>query len=246
MQTLVIPTSSISIAKSIVKQDGIIGLYRGGLPLLFGGGFMRSAQFGVYSASLERIRDVMGGATSQENKIFGWIDPQVVLAGGLGGIGRGLVEGPIELIKVRAQVDHNWNFKEVLRGSGLVCMVFTSFLKLIHITGSTIFRNTFLFGSFVVYMDLCKQISGDSLGAFWTGAVCSCLAWTSVWPLDVAKSRLQSGNYEGKGFKHLVVDILKSGTLFRGLAPGLIRSAFANGTSMVVYSKVLKLLQSDK
>ena len=108
--------------------------------------------------------------------------------------------------------------------------------------GATLIRNSFLFSSFVIYMDFNKQWLGDSLGPFLSGAICSSLAWLTVWPLDVAKSRLQSGDFAGKPFRVLLLDVFASGTMFRGLLPGLARSAVANGCSMVVYKKVEQYL----
>ena len=69
-----------------------------------------------------------------------------------GGVSRGLVEGPFEYIKVRRQVEQPWKISEILSGSG-----------------ATIFRNSFLFSSFVIYMDLSKQIIPGGLSPFWTG-----------------------------------------------------------------------------
>ena len=143
-------------------------------------------------------------------------------AGFAGGVGRGLVEGPFEYIKVRRQVHAEWKMAEIFSGSG-----------------ATIFRNSFLFSAFMIYVDISKQLVPDNaLGPFLTGAMCSNMAWLTIWPLDVAKSQLQSGNYHGKGLAVLVRDIVTSGSLFRGLLPGLARSTIANGTSMVVYKKV--------
>ena len=85
-----------------------------------------------------------------------------------------------EYIKVRRQVQQSWKFSEVLSGSG-----------------ATIFRNGFLFSSFVVYMDLTKQFIPGGLSPFVLGAFCSNMAWLTIWPLDVVKSQLQSGNYAG-------------------------------------------------
>ena len=75
-------------------------------------------------------------------------------------------------------------------------------------------------------------------GPFLTGAVCANLAWLTIWPLDVVKTQLQSGKYAGKSPAVLIADIFRSGLLYRGLLPGLTRSTFANGLSMVVYKKV--------
>lgn len=208
------------IAKELWGSGGITAFYRGGTPLLLGGGLMRSAQFGVYNNCLNSIRNFQGGETDSKNLIFGCFDPQVVLAGFAGGIGRGLVEGPFEMVKVRRQVQTKWVLKEVLKGSG-----------------TTLLRNAFLFSSFVVYMDITKQL-GANLSPFWLGGICANMAWLTVWPLDVVKSRVQSGKYEGKSMMNVLKDARKSGHLYRGLVPGLTRSFIANGSSMVVYKYV--------
>jgi solute carrier family 25 carnitine/acylcarnitine transporter 20/29 len=135
------------------------------------------------------------------------------------------VEGPFEYVKTRRQVDENWKFKEVLSGSG-----------------TTIFRNSFLFSSFMIYIDLSKQLVPGGLGSFWTGAICSNLAWLTIWPLDVVKTQLQSGKYKNQHFFELLRDNFKKGVFFRGLLPGLLRSFVANGCSMVVYHKTLIFL----
>lgn len=38
---------------------------------------------------------------------------------------------------------------------------------------------------------------------------------------------------------------MKSGRLFRGVVPGLVRSSVANGSSMVVYETVLSTLTEE-
>jgi solute carrier family 25 carnitine/acylcarnitine transporter 20/29 len=215
------------ITKELWTSGGIPAFYRGGLPLLLGGGLMRSAQFGVYNSSLLAIRDFQGGKTDSNDYLFGFIDPQVVLAGIGGGIGRGLVEGPFEMVKVRRQVQTEWGFRDVLKGSG-----------------TTLVRNSFLFSSFVVYMDISKQLGAD-LSPFWLGGICANLAWMTIWPLDVVKSRMQSGKYEGKSMVHVLMDARRSGHLYRGLLPGLTRSFIANGSSMVVYKYVEAELQNN-
>jgi hypothetical protein len=84
--------------------------------------------------------------------------------------------------------------------------------------------------------------------AFLEGAIAANLAWMTVWPLDVVKSQLQSGNYAGKSMVQLLGSVYKSGLLMRGLIPGLARSSIANGCAMVVYKKteaVLKELRDE-
>lgn len=219
-------SSAFQVAKHIYSLEGIQGLYRGGVPLVLGGGFMRSAQFGVYEQASYYIRQ---SEKIPSTPVFGFLNPQVAIAGFIGGIGRGLVEGPFEYIKVRRQVGSTWKFSEIFTGSS-----------------ATIFRNSFLFSFFMIYVDISKQIIPNGLSPFWTGALCSNLAWLTIWPLDVAKSQLQSGRTENKSYSDLIYDIFKTGKLFRGVLPGLMRSTIANGLSMMVYKRVESWLKERK
>jgi solute carrier family 25 (mitochondrial carnitine/acylcarnitine transporter), member 20/29 len=219
-------SSAFKIAKEIYSHDGIQGLYRGGLPLVLGGGLMRSAQFGFFDQASYYLQQT---DLIPSQHFFGYLNPQVAIAGFIGGIGRGLVEGPFEYIKVRRQVDSGWKFSEIFTGSS-----------------ATIFRNSFLFSSFMIYVDISKQLlPNGGLSPFWTGALCSNLAWLTIWPLDVAKSQLQSGKYQQKSYGYLIYDIVSTGKLFRGILPGLTRSTIANGCSMMVYKRVESWLKES-
>jgi len=210
--------SAFSVASEIVKAEGLRGLYRGGAPIFIGGALFRSAQFGVYQNVLGAIREAY-----PDSPRVGPFDMQVVGAGFCGGVARGIVEGPFEFIKVRRQVEKDWKFNQVYKGSS-----------------ATMVRNSFLFMSFAIYMDLSSQIVEGGLSPFWKGAICANLAWMTVWPMDVVKSRIQSGNYAGQSMLQLLVGSIKDRSMFRGLLPGLVRSTIANGCSMVVYTKVEK------
>lgn len=229
MQAMETSRGPLEVGLSLYRKEGLRGLYRGGVPLLIGGGLMRSAQFGVYENTLKAIRAAQGRATEQQDKLFGFIDPQVLLAGFAGGIGRGIVEGPFENIKVRRQVESGWVLRELYIGSG-----------------TTIFRNSLLFSLFVLYMDISKQVFEGGMSPFMTGSVCATAAWLSIWPLDVVKSQIQSGRVSAAphGAIGLLKSAYRSGAMYRGLVPGLTRSAIANGLSMMVYKEVEKALRA--
>ena len=165
-------SNALATGMEVFRTEGVRGLYRGGLPLIVGGTFMRSAQFGCYDATMKALRK----HELLDFKVAGVFDPAVVVAGFVGGMGRGVVEGPFEFVKVRRQLDKPWSLSSVYKGSS-----------------ATMVRNAFLFGSFVVYIDLSKQAVDGGLGPFWTGAVCSNLAWLTIWPLDVVKVRVLWG-----------------------------------------------------
>jgi hypothetical protein len=96
------------------------------------------------------------------------------------------------------------------------------------------FRNSILFTAFVVYIDLSKQLIEGGLSPFFEGALCANLAWITVWPLDVVKTQTQSGNYKGAGILKLLSDTFKSGRMFRGLLPGLVRLRFPAGCWLLI------------
>ena len=129
--------------------------------------FCVPSEFGFYANSLDIFREKL-----PPYKIGGIFDYHVIMAGFMGGFGRGLAEGPFEYIKVRRQVEGTWRFREVFQGSGV-----------------TMLRNAFLFSSFVVYIDLSKQIVPGGLGPF-LEAVAHC---HPPHPLSADSSRVHSG-----------------------------------------------------
>jgi solute carrier family 25 carnitine/acylcarnitine transporter 20/29 len=70
----------VSTTVAIFREEGIIGLYRGGLPLVLFGGLIRSTQFGCYHATLSKIKEL----NFFNQRIF-----EVGLAGMVGGFCRG-------------------------------------------------------------------------------------------------------------------------------------------------------------
>lgn len=221
--------SMSTVTKELWKSEGIRGLYRGGLPLFIGGALQRSAQFGVNDIALKFIRSFRENhhkPLKKEERLLGIIDYEVIFGGFCGGIGRGLVEAPFEFMKVRRQVDREWRFKDIYKGSGI-----------------TIFRNSFLFMFFMFYIDIGNQIVPGGLTPFMTGGICANLAWLTIWPLDVVKSQLQSGNFSQQSVSTLLKISFQNGTMYRGLLPGLTRSFIANGCSMVVLVETKKRLE---
>ena len=184
--------------------------------------------------------------------LLGTIDTNVVLAGIAGGMGRALVEIPTDLLKIRTQVS-NLQSQKGGGGGKLPPLGGFRWTNLLDGSAVTFARNTVLFASFIVYVDLSKQAcqagyvpsivctpNNEALTPFFKGAICANLAWLTCWPVDVLKTQRQSGNYASKdvGTWELFRTNYQAGHLFRGLVPGLTRSFVANGSSMVVYEAV--------
>ena len=66
-----------------------------------------------------------------------------------------------------------------------------------------------------------------------------------MWPIDVVKTRRQSGKYNGKSVLWIISDALKKGDMYRGLSVGMVRSFIANGASMEVYTIVERELRRN-
>jgi len=80
-------SSLLQTVTNLYSTAGIRGFYRGGMPLLLGGGLMRSAQFGVYNSVVPSLEQ-KHGRIDPKDYWFGCINPHVVVAGWAGGIGR--------------------------------------------------------------------------------------------------------------------------------------------------------------
>lgn len=82
-----------------------------------------------------------------------------------------------------------------------------------------------------------------TLTPFIKAGICANLAWITVWPIDVVKTRRQSGKYNDRSVLWLLRDALTKGDMYRGLSVGMMRSFIANGASMEVYTIVEKELR---
>jgi len=106
---------SVEAARRVVAESGLLrGLYRGSVPLVVGGTFMRSAQFGCNDLG----RDAIRASGAPRVKLFGVVDSHVVFGGMCGGLGRAIVEGPTEFFKIRQQLASGWAARDALSGLG--------------------------------------------------------------------------------------------------------------------------------
>jgi len=117
-------------ALDVIRQRGLLALYAGSAPMIIGGVFMRSAQFGFNDAALATLE----ARNAPKFDVFG-LSSHVLVAGVCGGFGRALIEGPAEFVKIRQQLPHagSWRDGNVLSGCGVTvlrnCFLFTAFVS---------------------------------------------------------------------------------------------------------------------
>lgn len=193
---------TLSILRSILRRDGIVGLYRGFVPPFLGSLVFRSLQFGVYGAVYAALR----GTSAEVSVPFtAGTELRVFLGGAAAGAARSCVETPLELMKTRRQTGGQWRWEELGVGAR-----------------ATLVRNVWLLASFFVFVDVAGRTFPDAMadpicGPLLKGSVCSTLAWTMIWPFDVAKTQIQAAGADPKVgvWGHLLAGLQRSG--MRGL-----------------------------
>ena len=96
------------------------------------------------------------------------IDSRLIVAGMASGAARALVECPLEVAKIRRQIGETWKFSGLYKG-----------------LSANMARNIPLLSTFFVFLEFSKSFDiNPTYRPFVTGAVCSTLAWTIVFPFD--------------------------------------------------------------
>lgn len=217
-----------TIAKTF-KTQGIIGFYRGSIPVLWGSGIYRSTQFGVFESVYTFLDNPF---CKTEIPLTAGLQIRVLIAGACGSTARAIIESPLELAKIRRQTQQSWTFRGLYQGFGVMWV-----------------RTMGLMTTYFILIDTQRrhfpQVFDQSVfGPFLVSGVAATLAWWIVWPLEYMKSQVQA-NYGEKMpvLKRIRLVIKERGGffgLYRGIGPGTIRSFISNGTSMIVMSNAQK------
>ncbi|KAI8509199.1 hypothetical protein Bbelb_130470 [Branchiostoma belcheri] len=100
----------------VLRTQGIVGLYRGCIPPLWGSGIFRSTQFAVFEAVYTYMDNSFG---KYELPMTGGLQVRVCVAGACGSTARAIIECPLELAKIRRQTGQSWQFSGIYKGFGV-------------------------------------------------------------------------------------------------------------------------------
>ncbi|VVU95194.1 Mitochondrial carrier protein [seawater metagenome] len=142
----------------------------------------------------------------------------IYAAGGISGIVTGILLTPIELIKIRQQLNFSKNkiYKNPLLG-------------LRYTIGREVIGNSIYFSSY----NICKN---NQLSILLSGGIAGCSAWAISYPLDIIKTRIQNGNI--LTFKQAI----RQGNLYQGIMPCMCRAFVVNSIGFFCYEHFLNLI----
>ncbi|XP_058074394.1 mitochondrial arginine transporter BAC2-like [Magnolia sinica] len=250
-------TSAFRLLHSIVTTEGPSSLYRGmGTPLATVA-FQNAVAFQVY-AVLSRAFDSSNGS-----------NPPSYRSVALGGVGTGalqsLILSPVELVKIRLQIQHHRTnvegpvnvVKNIMRKEGIRGMY--------RGLAITVLRDAPAHGVyFWTYESTreclhpgCRKSGQESLRTMLVaGGLAGVASWVCCYPLDVVKTRLQAQSQSHKDCpppKYCgIIDCFQKSVqeegytvLWRGLGTAIARAFVVNGAIFSAYEIALRCLVNN-
>jgi len=236
----------IDCASTTLRHEGLRGLYKGIASPTLTVGAMNAVLFFSYEYASRGLR-AQSGLSSDATLSLG----QVFLAGSASGFASAFITAPTELVKCIAQTN--------IHNQGRVAEEWQIFRNMTQRHGwlgphgptrglfATIVRDCPSFGLyFLFYEASLRKFGDDKLVTFAAGGGAGVLAWSSIYPLDVVKTRWQTaapGQYSN--FGHCARSIVAQDgwrALFRGFGATMARAWPQNGFVFCTYEMVKGLL----
>ena len=148
------------------------------------------------------------------NKIYTYTQNHYI-SGGITGVITSIIISPMELYKIRSQKLKNININP------FVGLKVTVARELISTT---------------VYFGLYNTLINNNINPFVAGGITGCMSWISCYPIDVIKTRIQSGECR------TVTESIKMKNLWRGISVCLYRAFIVNAIGFYTYEQSKKFL----
>jgi len=221
------PLSSVNrINKGTSFMSRTMHLYRGILPPLLSTGVVQSLNFGVY----ENIRSFLSPRSE---------DPQlwsITAAAFASGAATSPLTAIVTKFKLLQQVKGTSVATIVTNIRELRPFRFYPVHLILESVGRAVYMTTYVYSKQVV------EANGYNNNDFgWRvacGAISGVVAWTSIYPMDVLRSRLFSGG-ESVTVSSVAKTMKQDGAMFRGLGFTLVRAAPVAGVVLTCYDMVL-------
>ncbi|XP_045601967.1 solute carrier family 25 member 45 isoform X2 [Procambarus clarkii] len=245
--------SSVSFLVRIFKYEGVRGFYKGmGFPLL-AAGTLNSLFFGVYGNSLRWLSEGKARPSPAD----------VMLAGCAGGVAQLFVACPVDLVKIKMQIQVESPREDGRGGSSsnryrgpTACL--QHMYKKGGVAGCYTGFNTMFFRDVIasgVYMAMYEWLvdynpQPSAACTAWSGGVAGVISWATILPLDVIKSRIQADCTSSPQYKNAWDCVLKSykadgvRVFTRGFWMMSVRAFPANGAILLGYVTSLNMMRT--
>ncbi|ORX68688.1 mitochondrial carrier [Linderina pennispora] len=229
---------------STIRQEGPRALYKGASIPLIGWAAMDAVQLG----SLSNYRLLLQGG----NKAHKLTHLEHAVAGMGAGWTVAMVATPVELIKVRLQVQYASGDQRRYGVFGIW-----------HGLPATLTQRSFFFflwGSYDVYSEWMRTLrrtdhfpyyakTGSKLINFLAGGMAANTFWCMCYPVDVVKNRyMTQGDESPISFRRMFAHVYRTEGVrgfFRGFVPTFIRSFPTNASAIFVWESTMRFLKNE-
>uniref|UniRef100_A0A1B0A4R9 Mitochondrial basic amino acids transporter n=1 Tax=Glossina pallidipes TaxID=7398 RepID=A0A1B0A4R9_GLOPL len=229
--------------KTIVKEEGIHGLYKGMTSPLAGLAAVNAIVFGIYGNVQRMCRDPNSlGAQA--------------LSGGVAGFFQSIACAPMELAKIRMQLQTKDQLGKKFNCplDYLIHVVRTEgYIGTMRGIGFTAFRDVPGFASYFASFEYLTSLQSP-LTAWWTltaGGLAGIASWLVSYPIDVVKTCIQADDPASPKYSGYM-DIIRKGYrseglnfFFRGINSTMIRSFPMNAACFYVVSAFMNYFAVD-
>lgn len=208
-------------AKTIYKERGITGFYRGLVPPLIGVALEKCALFGVYD-NFKRCNPLFGGSNCDTYS-------NTFISGLFAGLVTTIIVTPVEKIKILLQNQKKTCISTIVKNGGISALY--------NGWTATLFREVPGYGIYFTVYEYLKNTFGlpNAYTPAIYGALCGIASWTFIYPSDPIKTKMQNNSI---GFKEALGIIMKNEGLmglYRGMPLALFRAIPLHGGVFMGY-----------
>ncbi|KAK7325180.1 hypothetical protein VNO77_29318 [Canavalia gladiata] len=248
--------SAFTILRNMVAKEGPSALYRGMAAPLASVTFQNAVVFQIYA--------LLSRAFSPSDSVNEPPSLKGVASGGFcTGALQAILLSPVELVKIRLQLQNTCQLTETQNGPITVANKIWKREGLRGIyrgLGITMLRDAPAHGLYFWTYEYtreklhpgCRKVSGESLNTMLiAGGMAGVASWVFSYPLDVIKTRLQAQTRSSLKYKGILDCLRKSVNeegyvvLWRGLGTAVARAFVVNGAIFSAYEITLRCLFND-
>jgi solute carrier family 25 carnitine/acylcarnitine transporter 20/29 len=260
MQTKPTEYTSISqTAKKIILEESPFALYKGTLSPLIGISFCVAIQFS--SNAFARNYFTSQNSKNKNTKSGILSTRQNILAGLFAGFCNSFITSPIELIRIKLQVQGN-SANNKYKGT-FDCasqIIKNNGIKGIYLgLCSTLLREC---PAYAIYFGLYETLMHSKIMKYGSkentpiiypvifGGISGIGLWLLTFPFDVVKSKIQADDSVNRKYNNILntfkIIHMENGIggFFKGIAPCLVRAPLVNGLTFLAFESVSKLLKN--